>query len=101
LNGLFALLRSFDENASEIFRKFEMFAYDFIDRTRPPAPGLHSACARLEFRASPSNFAEIFERKRATRRFGNRPFTMSRGLCEILILSALIIPRHICIWRNF
>jgi hypothetical protein len=30
LNGQLALLPSFDENARQIFRKFEMFAYEFV-----------------------------------------------------------------------
>jgi hypothetical protein len=86
LNGLFALLRSFDENALEIFRKFEMFAYDFIDGTAPqwlpknagPARRIHHGRNRFQVKSGPQT--------PSMRNFGNRRFTMTR--VEANLLSA-------------
>jgi hypothetical protein len=74
---MFAVLRNFDENASRIFGKFEMFAYEFIDFAAPnlcsanPRPMRRIRHARGRFQL---NFAPDW---RPRRQFGNRPFTMS------------------------
>jgi hypothetical protein len=77
LKSLFAVLRSFDANAFEIFRKFEMFAYDFIDRVSPsfPATKIHHMReihrGRLYFQ--PKGGVQT----PPSRQIGNRSFTMT------------------------
>jgi hypothetical protein len=84
LNGRFALSRSFDANAPRIFRKFEMFAYDFIAKMRAPCRTRLLPARVRKSALSAANFTQFRPGKSYRAPLSNRPFTMRRAVINFL-----------------